>query len=170
MESFLRPKQAVGCWGHLSTSLGGALIVIFQNAGADSFDPALFPDSPPLRIRKGRGKENSGDLAPWRLWELIGTSPRLRFATLSSVHSPLSPDVRGVNELWVGHPASLEIGFAICKAGIIIFSHQRSEIKKIRKDSAHQNVLGMAVIQSNSPFERGVIRRKSSCYFCRGGN
>ena len=50
------------------------------------------------------------------------------------------------------NPTSLEIGFAICKAGIIIFSHQRPEIKKIIKDSTHQNLLEMEVIQSNSPF------------------
>lgn len=56
-ESFLHPKQAARCWGHLRTSLGGALIVISQKAGADSFDTALFPDSPPLKTRKGRGEK-----------------------------------------------------------------------------------------------------------------
>lgn len=43
---FSAPKQAVGCWGHLSTSLGALRLSSPQNAGADSFDPAPLPGLP----------------------------------------------------------------------------------------------------------------------------
>lgn len=96
------------------------------------------------------GRLEIRDLAPLLLWQLIGTSLCLQFATcLQSAPSLLSPaDVWGLSEMWAGPPPSLGFSFASCNPGIIVFSHQRSEIKKAR----------FCILESR------VIRRKSD-YF-----
>lgn len=52
----------------------------------------------------------------------------------SCAFTSLPTDAGELRELWVGRPAFLGFGFAICKRGIITFSHQRSEVKKRKQE------------------------------------